>query len=196
MDERTGFKTRNIVCVPLTSETDGIIGVVQLINKTTDCVLGRGRRCTEHDFMGSRSSCSSYDFTADEITSTGGPVVDTAADSSAFGAHDLQFLQVFASQAATAIAASGVLTTACSSEMPLVGVDASGVEGLQEESVTMAPVCAKAPAPDLDEDAKCDQATETLSVRRSRRACQRAAKYWKSVRCRTPSPDAWDRFRF
>merc|ERR1719343_1007129 len=44
MDERTGFKTRNIMCVPLKSKKDGIIGVVQLINKTSDGVLEGGRR--------------------------------------------------------------------------------------------------------------------------------------------------------
>merc|ERR1740116_434114 len=107
--------------------------------------------------MGSRSSCSSYDFSADEITSRGGPVVDIASDSSAFSAHDLQFLQVFASQAATAIATSGVLTTACFSEVPLTGVDASGLKGLQEKSVAAVPPCAKAEALDLGDDAKCDR---------------------------------------
>lgn len=71
VDARTGFRTRSVLCVPIRTRKDGIIGVAQLINK-----ISQG----EDDVVG---------FTAD----------------------DLQFLQVFASQAAAAIANSGLFVT-------------------------------------------------------------------------------------
>jgi len=74
VDIKTGFKTRDILCVPLKSKKVGIIGVVQLINKTSDGVLSK-----------------------DGSIGTG---------SAGFKPDDLHFLQVFASQAAMAIAGS------------------------------------------------------------------------------------------
>ena len=71
VDVRTGFTTRSVLCVPLKTRKDGVIGVAQLVNK----------HLTQHDVT--------EGFTAD----------------------DLQFLQVFACQAAAAIANSGFLET-------------------------------------------------------------------------------------
>jgi adenylate cyclase len=33
IDERTGFKTRNIICIPIQTTQDDVIGVVQVLNK-------------------------------------------------------------------------------------------------------------------------------------------------------------------
>jgi hypothetical protein len=81
VDVRTGFTTRSVLCVPLNTRKDGVIGVVQLVNKTNSA---------QHDVT--------EGFTAD----------------------DLQFLQVFACQAAAAIANSGFLqpeiTSSCTEE--------------------------------------------------------------------------------
>lgn len=71
VDARTGFTTRSVLCVPLKTRKDGVIGVAQLVNK----------HLTQQDVT--------EGFTAD----------------------DLQFLQVFACQAAAAIANSGFLET-------------------------------------------------------------------------------------
>merc|ERR1719210_2314022 len=114
MDVRTGFRTRNIMCVPLKSKKDGIIGVVQLINKTDAGVLIDGRRRASIDFSGQRkaSRCSS-DFTADmilsDMQSSDATIAGSSSGESDFTGDDLQFLQVFASQAAIAIASSGAL---------------------------------------------------------------------------------------
>jgi hypothetical protein len=79
-DLKTGFRTRNMMCVPLKSKKGAVIGVVQIINKTVSGVFSRSH---------SRS------------TESGRPD---------FTSQDLQFLQVFASQAATAVANSGGVT--------------------------------------------------------------------------------------
>jgi hypothetical protein len=64
VDAKTGFKTRNMMCVPLRSKKGDVMGVVQLINKTG-------------------------------VNTDGLPLT--------FSQDDLQFLQVFACQAATAL---------------------------------------------------------------------------------------------
>lgn len=79
VDVKTGFKTRNLMCVPLKVKKGGVIGVVQLINKS-----GPSTFTSEPTSDGDRF-CKQED---------------------AFTPDDLQFLQVFASQAATAIANS------------------------------------------------------------------------------------------
>jgi len=76
VDVKTGFRTRNIMCVPLRGKK-GIVGVVQLVNKTSSGVLA-------------------------------GPSQAAEAPES-FTGEDLHFFQVFASQAATAVANSGEL---------------------------------------------------------------------------------------
>jgi len=85
VDSRTGFKTRNILCVPMRAGQGGIIGVAQLINKTDSGVLSlspgsAGRRDRKP------ISCNDCGFTID----------------------DQQFFQVLASQAGTAIVNSGL----------------------------------------------------------------------------------------
>jgi cAMP-specific phosphodiesterase 4/calcium/calmodulin-dependent 3',5'-cyclic nucleotide phosphodiesterase len=85
-DLKTGFRTHNMMCVPLKMKKGMIIGVVQLINKTCSGVFSR------------------------------------SADSSrpGFTQQDLQFLQVFASQAATAVAnCGGVLRETCNQPQQL-----------------------------------------------------------------------------
>ncbi|CAE8739809.1 unnamed protein product, partial [Polarella glacialis] len=85
VDVKTGFKTRNILCVPLKTKKGGVMGVAQLINKTRTGVL---------------ESPTSSDDDHDGH--------DPAEDAH-FSAEDVHFLQVFASQAASAIANSGAL---------------------------------------------------------------------------------------
>jgi len=72
VDAKTGFRTRNMICVPLKVKKGRIIGVAQLINKTDDASVSE---------EGSEPGC--------------------------FSAADLHFLEVFASQAATAVASDG-----------------------------------------------------------------------------------------
>eukprot|EP00933_Yihiella_yeosuensis_P050357 TRINITY_DN48163_c0_g1_i1.p1 TRINITY_DN48163_c0_g1~~TRINITY_DN48163_c0_g1_i1.p1 ORF type:complete len:860 (-),score=158.36 TRINITY_DN48163_c0_g1_i1:388-2967(-) len=87
VDKKTGFRTRNILCVPLKAKK-GVIGVVQLINKTSSGVL------VPEDFAGINNSRSS-DSSGDES--------EKKTDERDFSTEDMHFLQVFASQAATAI---------------------------------------------------------------------------------------------
>jgi hypothetical protein len=80
VDVKTGFKTRNMICVPLKTKRGAVIGVVQLINKTTTGSLyADSIRCLDED------SKTMANFTAD----------------------DVHFMQVFASQAATAVSHGG-----------------------------------------------------------------------------------------
>mmetsp|Transcript_97235 Transcript_97235/g.243767 ORF Transcript_97235/g.243767 Transcript_97235/m.243767 type:complete len:486 (+) Transcript_97235:79-1536(+) len=79
VDVKTGFQTRNMMCVPLKVKKGGVIGVVQLINKSGPSTFS------------SPVQTDSFGMADEE-----------------FSADDLQFLQVFACQAATAIANSGI----------------------------------------------------------------------------------------
>jgi len=81
VDNETGFKTRDILCVPLKTKSDGVIGVVQLVNKTGEGVLQLPNSRDGHD--------------SDKVGHT-------------FAADDLHFLKVFASQATMAIINSGL----------------------------------------------------------------------------------------
>jgi len=90
VDKRTGFTTRNMMCVPLSVRKGVIIGVVQLINKTETGVLKGG-------------DCLKEKCTPSSVQEDGELI------SESFSFEDLRFLQVFASQAATAIVQSGTL---------------------------------------------------------------------------------------
>eukprot|EP00931_Biecheleriopsis_adriatica_P023524 TRINITY_DN14841_c0_g1_i1.p1 TRINITY_DN14841_c0_g1~~TRINITY_DN14841_c0_g1_i1.p1 ORF type:complete len:747 (+),score=193.08 TRINITY_DN14841_c0_g1_i1:50-2290(+) len=106
MDKKTGFKTRNMMCVPLKLKKDGVMGVVQLINKTSAGTAGKGK-----------GSC---------IGNFGLPVVPEHSDDVlAFSQDDLHFLQVFASQAATAIASSNIIEEPPASELEEAGTSSS-----------------------------------------------------------------------
>jgi len=85
-DMKTGFRTHNILCVPLKLKKGTVIGVVQLINKSGAGVFSRSQAfaAIAEESSGSSEGCRP-----------------------AFTAHDLQFLQVFATQAATAVSNSG-----------------------------------------------------------------------------------------
>lgn len=76
VDNRTGFRTRTIICVPIKTQDGNILGVAQLINRTDKGILTTSNS----------SDASSLDK---EL-----PV---------FSMEDLHFLRVFAAQAATAI---------------------------------------------------------------------------------------------
>lgn len=84
-DIKTGFRTRNMMCVPLKTKKGRILGVVQLINKTTAGVFSRSQAHTLHM------------EDSNELES----------EAAAFTSHDLHFLEVFASQAATAVTNTG-----------------------------------------------------------------------------------------
>lgn len=96
-DAKTGFRTRNILCVPLKLKKGGVIGVVQLINKTGEGVFSRSQALsTIPEPVSEPSEC-------DESW----PAIAAQESWPAFTSQDLQFLQVFASQAALALANSG-----------------------------------------------------------------------------------------
>jgi hypothetical protein len=73
VDKSTGFKTRNILCVPIKTKKGNVIGVAQLINKQAGGALQ----------------------------------IHSSAAEEQFASNDQRFLEVFASQAASAIASSG-----------------------------------------------------------------------------------------
>merc|ERR1719277_771098 len=87
VDEKTGFRTRNILCVPLKLKKGDVIGVCQLLNKT-----GAGI-----------SSCAPPSAGRHEGRGCG-------LSEESFTAADVQFLEVFASQAATVVAQSAALS--------------------------------------------------------------------------------------
>lgn len=205
VDAKTGFRTRNMMCVPLKAKKGGVLGVVQLINKENSSMF---------------TSAGTADSRDDGATS--------------FDSDDLQFLQVFASQAATTIAHS-VMTE----ETPVpvgFGMDGSAhagessfdmkmkdgtyvrrmdsfatgsMDGFDKETSTncCSKLCATEQTEELImkpvESEGCESVSTVASltssndnlesdkvvcrVRRSGRARQRAAKWWASVRCRTPS---------
>ncbi|CAK0864496.1 unnamed protein product [Prorocentrum cordatum] len=84
VDKKTGFRTHNVLCVPLKGRQGDVVGVVQLINKTSGGVLA------SHDAPAALpgSACDGH----------------PAAGLRPFTAEDSQFLQLFASQAAAAVA--------------------------------------------------------------------------------------------
>jgi cAMP-specific phosphodiesterase 4/calcium/calmodulin-dependent 3',5'-cyclic nucleotide phosphodiesterase len=81
VDSKTGFTTRNILCVPIRAWKGGIIGVAQLINKTIDGALVS---------FSSQGSCSEDDLS--------------------FGLDDQHFLEVLATQAGAAVINSGMFS--------------------------------------------------------------------------------------
>eukprot|EP00931_Biecheleriopsis_adriatica_P023525 TRINITY_DN14841_c0_g1_i2.p1 TRINITY_DN14841_c0_g1~~TRINITY_DN14841_c0_g1_i2.p1 ORF type:complete len:747 (+),score=176.93 TRINITY_DN14841_c0_g1_i2:35-2275(+) len=125
MDKKTGFKTRNMMCVPLRVKKDGVMGVVQLINKTSAGIAGKGKGKSTGKFAL--------------------PVVpENSADMLPFSQDDLHFLQVFASQAATAIASNGITEEPPSSE--LEGVAASSSSTGSDVAVLQKPAKELSPA--------------------------------------------------
>jgi hypothetical protein len=167
-DVKTGFRTDNMICVPLKEKKGNVIGVVQLINKDTSGVFSRWQ---------ARSADSSRP---------------------SFTQQDMQFLEVFASQAATAVANSGDMpceTQAsrqkqndvdCDEEQPLE-------KPLRRVSFTKIslPTCfedvdAAKPSSTAADDSVV---TTTIGRKKSGRARQRTAKWWASVRRKTPSPE-------
>jgi len=86
VDRKTGFKTSDVLCVPLKVKPGDVIGVVQLINKTNAGVLGSSGSL---DPSGESKDTQRAGFTND----------------------DLHFLHVFASQAAMAISNGSLLPT-------------------------------------------------------------------------------------
>lgn len=208
-DLKTGFRTYNILCVPLKTKKGDVIGVVQLINKT-----GSGALCRAQSFAGIA-----------EAEASGAP-------RSSFTASDLQFLQVFATQAATALANSGGVSAELEPSEERKDIDKQyGISSSQDisssdikkpkvaerimvEGDVSYPIGHHASDRALEgasdgpfhgaelSDDKDIEITKTSSQassassdmpskskKRSGRARQRAAKYWASVRCRTPSPE-------
>jgi len=109
VDVKTGFKTRNILCVPLKVKKGGVIGVVQLINKARESVMA-GQQFGQ--------------FSQAEAASVLARIAEeNAGHDLSFTADDLQFLQVFASQAATAVVNSGSF---CEVPSELDGQDKKG----------------------------------------------------------------------
>lgn len=98
VDVKTGFKTRSIMCVPLKVKKGGVIGVVQLINKVRESVVASGCRADHH--------VRQMEETAANVEQTASTTAVPPRELS-FTADDLAFLQVFASQAATAVVNSG-----------------------------------------------------------------------------------------
>lgn len=94
-------------------------------------------------------------------------------ETGSFTPDDIHFLQVFANQAAISVSNSGVSEP----ELP---------RRSSKSSSSM-------PAEDLEDDEpiKLDLQGEPVTKKKSGRARQRAAKFWRSVRCRTPSPEGF-----
>ena len=82
-DEAMSLETRNVLCVPLKLRKGDVVGVVQLINKTSGGVMALGG-----------SSGTLLRAASDDLAGMGRP----------FTVEDSSFLQVFASHAATAVA--------------------------------------------------------------------------------------------
>lgn len=100
IDAETGFKTRDIMCVPVQSWKWGMIGVAELINKTDYGVLTS---------VGSLGSCSSSSGSSrDGPAGANTPASPTKPDVLHFTEEDQHFFQVLASQAAVAIVNSGL----------------------------------------------------------------------------------------
>jgi len=83
VDQRTGFKTRNILCVPIRAWKGGIIGVAQLINKSRGGVIAGA---TPESSERQTEDSDQLDFTT----------------------HDQQFFEVIAGQAGAALVNSGM----------------------------------------------------------------------------------------
>jgi len=163
MDAQTGFRTCDMMCVPLKGKKGDVFGVVQLINKI--------------DAESSSSAESGRDLAA------------------CFSKEDLQFLQVFASQAAMAVLSSGFSlpreSSAGASPLGSTTIEEAGVEKPHEVSCLVG-IDREVAEPRLTfgmtlEVASCN-ADNAAVKRKSGRARQRAAKYWAKVRQRTPSP--------
>eukprot|EP00927_Polykrikos_kofoidii_P025777 TRINITY_DN230_c0_g1_i1.p1 TRINITY_DN230_c0_g1~~TRINITY_DN230_c0_g1_i1.p1 ORF type:complete len:792 (+),score=108.52 TRINITY_DN230_c0_g1_i1:116-2377(+) len=85
VDAETGFRTRNILCVPIRSSRGRILGVAQLINKTDSGIL-KFTQSGEEPRTVTENENYPLNFTSD----------------------DLQFFQVLASQAGAAVDNSGL----------------------------------------------------------------------------------------
>jgi len=94
-------------------------------------------------------------------------------EAGSFTPDDIHFLQVFANQAAIAVSNSGV----SESELPRRSSKSESSMPGQE--------------PEDDEPTKPALQGEPVTKKKSGRARQRAAKFWRSVRCRTPSPEGF-----
>eukprot|EP00930_Biecheleria_cincta_P040774 TRINITY_DN27929_c0_g2_i1.p1 TRINITY_DN27929_c0_g2~~TRINITY_DN27929_c0_g2_i1.p1 ORF type:complete len:774 (-),score=127.47 TRINITY_DN27929_c0_g2_i1:79-2400(-) len=89
MDNRLGYRTRSMMCVPLRAKKGGVIGIAQLINKV--------RIGARVDPSSSRSSCFCLHGEGRE-------------EELSFSADDLNFFEVFAAQASAAVATSSTLS--------------------------------------------------------------------------------------
>jgi len=194
-DIKTGFRTENMMCVPLKQKKGNVIGVVQLINKSGSGVFNRSQ---------ARSADSSRP---------------------SFTQQDLQFLQVFASQAATAVANSGEISSETQTppqKQNTIDYDDHNDDflkkpqhgsGWKEQSDTQSlakpknacglreQLNSKVSAPYLEVDVAKrspyldlpliteDDTPRTTGRKKSGRARQRTAKWWASVRRKTPSPE-------
>eukprot|EP00928_Gymnodinium_smaydae_P032766 TRINITY_DN23648_c0_g1_i1.p1 TRINITY_DN23648_c0_g1~~TRINITY_DN23648_c0_g1_i1.p1 ORF type:complete len:869 (-),score=166.06 TRINITY_DN23648_c0_g1_i1:366-2972(-) len=103
VDTKTRFKTRNMMCVPLKLKRGTVIGIVQLINKSSPSMLApsdprnlRDERSSSPELRGDSAALTEEAKEREEV------LLDFTSD-------DLHFLQVFAAQAATAISNSGAL---------------------------------------------------------------------------------------
>jgi len=98
IDRKTGFRTRTVLCAPLKARKGGVIGVVQLINKT------HSSETTSRGNVRGASSASRPESAVGRLRSGRSFVKALDPDQgSRFTADDSHFLEVFASQAATAV---------------------------------------------------------------------------------------------
>jgi hypothetical protein len=88
VDIKTGSRTRNMLCAPLRGKTSGVIGVVQLINKT-----GVGSLVTDSFTLASADRLSCCDEDASLLS---------------FTPDDILLFQLFACQAASAVETSSL----------------------------------------------------------------------------------------
>mmetsp|Transcript_96564 Transcript_96564/g.278756 ORF Transcript_96564/g.278756 Transcript_96564/m.278756 type:complete len:440 (+) Transcript_96564:67-1386(+) len=208
IDAKTGFRTRNIMCVPLKVKRGRVIGVVQLINK-----------CARSAFLSDVRNTPPDDFTTDDLQ-----FVQVFASQAAIAIGNVQACddpqlqfdrgcQQPSASVAERIAKSGPsksetpmsrtpsLQSDCGAKYTaqlLVQTTAEQTADPKEVPHNMEARCRRTPRRTADRDERRKVAGPAEEVakfqellptkKRSGRARQRAAKYWASVRVRTPSP--------
>jgi cAMP-specific phosphodiesterase 4/high affinity cAMP-specific and IBMX-insensitive 3',5'-cyclic phosphodiesterase 8 len=144
IDRSTGFRTRTILCAPLTVRKGGVIGAVQLINKTSGSVTASG---------GQERGVSSHSRPEAAVgrLRPGRSFVESSDEGSCFTEDDSHFLQVFASQAATAVVNSDAvrdldkphLQTEQPELPPTAPASEAEADGLETAPVKAQPACKK-----------------------------------------------------
>ena len=104
VDLKTGFQTRNILCVPIKTRSGFVLGVAQLINKGEGGVIS-GSSSRNRSRTGTEGGVAGVDGTDGPGGAAGG---DGAEELVTFTGDDQRFLEVFASQVSEGHQASSI----------------------------------------------------------------------------------------